>query len=121
MYEIFEQLLLKYGLTAYQVSKATGIPQSTLSTWKAKRNRISNENAEILCRYFGISLDQLMGVNKEENESEFQAKNDTERKVIMLCRKVGDAPQEERDAIISQFESTIDMYLKLKGIKKGED
>lgn len=38
MYEVFEQLLQKFGVTAYQVSKATGIPQSTLSNWKA-RNR----------------------------------------------------------------------------------
>lgn len=38
MYDVFEQLLQKFGVTTYQVSKATGIPQSTLSNWKV-RNR----------------------------------------------------------------------------------
>ena len=38
MYEIFVKLLEKYGLTAYKVSKATGIAGSTFSDWKNGRN-----------------------------------------------------------------------------------
>lgn len=38
MYEVFEQLLQKYGITAYKVSKETGITQSTLSDWKRGRS-----------------------------------------------------------------------------------
>lgn len=34
MYEIFEQLLQKYGVSAYKVAKATGVTQSALSDWK---------------------------------------------------------------------------------------
>lgn len=34
MYEIFSQLFPKLGVTAYKVSKATGISQSSLSDWK---------------------------------------------------------------------------------------
>ena len=34
MYEIFEQLLSKYGVTAYKVAKETGITTATLSNWK---------------------------------------------------------------------------------------
>lgn len=34
MYEIFLKLLKAKGCSAYQVSKATGIAQSTLSDWK---------------------------------------------------------------------------------------
>ena len=37
MYEIFEQLLQLFGVTAYQVSKATGVSQTTLSNWKKKK------------------------------------------------------------------------------------
>ena len=37
MYEIFRQLLKAKGLTVADVSKGTGISQSTLSNWK-KRN-----------------------------------------------------------------------------------
>lgn len=46
------------------------------------------------------------------------ARNDSERRLLMLCRKVGDASEEEKEALINQFESTIDIYLKAKGVKK---
>ena len=36
MYEVFEILLQKFNVTTYQVSKATGISQSTFSNWKSR-------------------------------------------------------------------------------------
>lgn len=53
-----------------------------------------------------------------EKISPFMAKDDTERKLLMVCRKAGNASPEEKEAIIKNFESTIDMYLRAKGIKK---
>lgn len=47
------------------------------------------------------------------------ARNDSERRLLMLCRRAGDASEEEKKALIDQFESTIDIYLRAKGIKKG--
>ena len=46
MYEIFEQLLHSYGISAYKFCKETGISQSTISTWKSKKNLISGEIAK---------------------------------------------------------------------------
>ena len=66
MYEIFEQLLQKFGVTAYQVSKATGISQSTLSSWKTRRNLLSGEKAKKIADYFGVTVDYLMTGKKEE-------------------------------------------------------
>ena len=60
MYEIFEQLLQKYNVTSYQVSKATGISQSTLSNWKNRRNLLSADKAKLIADYFGVTLDYLM-------------------------------------------------------------
>ena len=37
MYQKFVQLLQDRGMTPYQVSKATGVSQSTLSDWKTGR------------------------------------------------------------------------------------
>lgn len=67
MYEIFEHLLQKYGVTTYQVSKATGISQSTLSNWKSRRHLLSPDKAKLIADYFGVSLDYLM-TGKEEPE-----------------------------------------------------
>lgn len=67
MYEVFEQLLQKFGVTAYQVSKATGIAQSTFSSWKSRRNLISGDKAKKIADYFGVTVDYLM-TGKEESE-----------------------------------------------------
>ena len=60
MYEIFEQLLQRYGVTAYKVSKETGVTQSTLSDWKRGRSTPKTENMKKLADYFGITVDYLM-------------------------------------------------------------
>lgn len=69
MYEIFEQLLQKYGVTTYQVSKATGISQSTFSNWKSRRNLLSADKATLIANYFGVSLDYLMTGKEEPKET----------------------------------------------------
>lgn len=60
MYEVFEQLLQKFNVTTYQVSKATGIAQSTFSSWKTRKNLISGEKAKKIADYFGVTVDYLM-------------------------------------------------------------
>lgn len=66
MYEVFEELLQKFNVATYQVSKATGISQSTFSNWKARRNLIRGDKAKKIADYFGVSVDYLM--TGEENE-----------------------------------------------------
>lgn len=66
MYEIFEQLLQLHHATAYQVSKATGIAQSTLSDWKKGRSIPKTDKMQKIADYFGVSLQYLMtGSNSE--------------------------------------------------------
>ena len=60
MYEIFEQLLQKYGITAYKVAKETGITQSTLSDWKRGRSTPKTDNMKKIADYFGVSVEYLM-------------------------------------------------------------
>lgn len=60
MYEIFEQLLQKYGVTAYKVAKATGISQTTFSNWKSGRSNPKIDAMQKIADYFGITLDYLM-------------------------------------------------------------
>lgn len=68
MYEIFEQLLQKYSLTAYKVSKETGITQSTLSDWKRGRSTPKTENMKKIADYFGVSVEYLMTGKEEAKE-----------------------------------------------------
>ncbi len=60
MYEIFEQLLQKYGVSAYKVAKATGVTQSTLSDWKRGRSNVKTDKLKILADYFGVSIEYFL-------------------------------------------------------------
>lgn len=118
MYSIFEQLLQKHGVSSYKVSKDTGIAQSVLSDWKNGKSQIKQDKLQILADYFGVSLNYMMGLEEKETyENELEAKNATEKELLLLCRKVNDAPEEVKEQILNQFKSTIDIYLKAKGIK----
>lgn len=68
MYDIFETLLSKHGITIYKFCKDTGISQSTIYTWKKKRSLVGPEIGGKICDYFGISMDYLM-TGKESDES----------------------------------------------------
>lgn len=83
MYDIFERLLQKKGVTTYQVSKITGISQSTFSNWKNRRNLISTENGKKLAEYFGVSLDYLMGKNFIEEMGHVLQKERVEQKLTL--------------------------------------
>ena len=81
MYEIFEQLLQKYGVSAYKVAKETGVTQSTLSDWKRGRSTPKSENMKKLADYFGVSIDYLMTGKEETSNKEPQLKPKDERDI----------------------------------------
>lgn len=60
MYKKYEMLLSKYNKTSYQVSKDTGIPQSTLSNWKAGRSNPKVDKLKILADYFNVSIEYFL-------------------------------------------------------------
>lgn len=80
MYEIFEQLLQKYGVTPYKVSKATGVSQSSLSDWKRGRITPKTSTLQKIADYFGVTLDYLT-----------TGKDESKKKEITLT------PKDERD------------------------
>lgn len=62
-YEIFERLRAEKGVTAYQVSKATGVSTATLSNWKShyetdgKKGYIPKaDKILLLAKYFGVEV-----------------------------------------------------------------
>ena len=77
MYEIFEQLLQKFGVTTADVCKATGIGQSTMSNWKNRRNLISGKNAQLIADYFHISVDYLIKVNEKRGGQTYYLNEET--------------------------------------------
>lgn len=68
MYEIFVKLLEKYGVTAYKVSKATGIAGSTFSDWKSGRSTPKQDKLQKIADYFGVTVDYLMTGKEDESK-----------------------------------------------------
>lgn len=124
MYEIFEQLLQKYGVSAYKVSKATGVTQSTLSDWKRGRSTPKSENMKKLADYFGVSIDYLMtGKESEPKEPQLKPKDEKDIQVILynteqLLKQEGlmfdgnPASPEAIDSILSAMQVGMEMAKK---------
>ena len=68
MYEIFEQLLQEYGVTAYKVAKEAGVSQSMLSEWKKGVYTPKQDKLKKIADYFGVTVDYLMGNENTELE-----------------------------------------------------
>ena len=60
MYETFENLLKKMGVTVADVCKATRISSSTMTDWKKGRYESKADKLQRIADYFGVSLSYLM-------------------------------------------------------------
>ena len=57
MYEKFANLLSERGVTAYRVSKDTGIAANTLTDWKNGRSNPKFDKLLILAKYFDVPVE----------------------------------------------------------------
>ena len=64
MYERIAKLMEEKGLTAYRVAQDTGISQVSFSDWKSGRSKPSIDSLLILSKYFGVTLEELIGEDK---------------------------------------------------------
>lgn len=71
MYERFVQLLQEKGITAYRVSKETGVTQTTLSDWKTGRATPKTATLQKIADYFNVSLDWLTGSSEYRNINDY--------------------------------------------------
>ena len=71
MWEIFEGLLKRDGVSIAEVSRATGISQSVFSNWKKRNSKISAENAMKIADYFGVTVGFLMGVQEDVHQESY--------------------------------------------------
>lgn len=68
MYSIFSNLMENAGETPYQVAKATGVSQSTLSDWKTGKSVPRNPTLKKIADHFGVSVSYLKG-ESSQNET----------------------------------------------------
>ncbi len=58
--EILSKLISEKGVTSYEVSKSTGISESTISRMLNKNSKPNIKNRQILAKYFNVSEQYLI-------------------------------------------------------------
>lgn len=125
MYEIFEQLLQKHGVTSYRVSKEANVTQTALSNWKSGRSTPNTKTLQKIADYFGVSIDYLMTGEDSSTKKEpaLKPKDEKDIKHILenteqLLRQPGlmfdgkPASQESIDSILSAMQIGMEMAKK---------
>ena len=134
MYEIFSELLQKYDVTPYKVSKETGVSQSTLSDWKRGISTPKPDKLQKIADYFGVSLTYLLTGNMEEPEKEkapeltARDKRDIKKDLDSLREKLANKEfgpaaydgQEIPDEDIDLFLGQVDLMLRRVKVKNKE-
>lgn len=114
MYNRFVELLQEKGITAYRVSKDTGVTQTTLSDWKTGRATPKTATLKKIADYFDISLDWLIGNSEYRKDGDCSTSQD----IALVARHLEQIPEEDRKAIIRSIEATIDVYFNTKTQEK---
>lgn len=131
MYEIFVKLLEKYGVTAYKVSKATGIGGSTFTDWKNGRSVPKQDKLQKIADYFGVTVDYLITGVEEPQQKEITLTPKDERDIAndlksimnkLNAQEAGpasfegtDIPEADKELFAGQLEL---MLRRLKAINK---
>ena len=115
MYEVFEQLLQKYNVTSYKVSKDTGVTQTALSNWKSGRSTPTTKTLQKIADYFGVTIDYLMTGEEKEGGERYYLNEETAEMAQKLfenrdLRVLFDAAQ---DASSEDLKTTYDMLMAL--------
>ena len=122
MYEVFEQLLTKFGVTTADVCKATGIGQSTMSNWKNRRNLLSGKNAQLIADYFGVSVDYLMTGKEKEGGERYYLNDETSEiaQEIFENKELRLLFDATKDAQPEDLQTVHQMLLALKRKERGD-
>lgn len=123
MWEIFEELLNRDGVSIADVSRATGISQSVFSNWKRRNSRISAENAKKIAQYFNVTVGFLFGTQEGENTSKYYDNAVSE----LIAQQMYDDPQlhalfhVKRNIDVEKFKTFYDMVIALYKKEHPED
>lgn len=100
MYEKFAKLLEAQGVSAYKVSKETGISQATLSQWKNGQYELKADKLQKIADYFNVPLSYF-----------YEEKHEMTAKEYYVIRQTGEMVQRyfERPECRMLFDATKDM------------
>lgn len=114
MYEIFAKLMKAKGCSAYQVSKDTGIAQSTLSDWKSGKSIPKADKIQNIADYFGVSAEYLMTGEEKKDGPKYYLNDETaaiaqdifeNKELRLLFDAARDADPEDLETVHSMLQT----------------
>lgn len=123
VYSIFEQLLQKYNVSTYKVSKDTGIAQSVFSSWKSGISSPKPDKLQKIADYFNVSLEYLL-TGKEKEGGETYYLNDETKNIaqeIFANKELKLLFDAARDADAEDIRTIYSMLLALKRKEHGNN
>lgn len=103
MYEIFEKLLNENGVSAYKVSKYTGITTATLTSWKQGKYVPKQDKLQKIAEYFGVTVDYLMGIEVREEKPKEPVYSELKKLIARNGKEMSDAQKMELIKLLSQL------------------
>lgn len=100
--EKITQLIREKGLTQKEFSARTGIPQSTISDWKRKKQNPSSDKIPIICEVLGVDPNVLFTGTGCEKYNDVEiihvCKNSSEYDLLVEYGKLNDRFKERLHA-----------------------
>lgn len=95
------KLMNDRGVSAYRLSKDTGVAQSAISEYRSGKTMPGLDKLQVLADYFGITVDALIGQDPPTASAAF---SDEEIEIIRAFRTLSPATQDALLALVRTWE-----------------
>lgn len=106
-----------------ELARSLEVSQQTVAKWETGKSTPNPAMIARIASFFQVSGDYLLGLSSAQREGEYEDLSDIAQNadLILLCRKVQNAPAEKREQITDMLKESVQNYLKLIGIDDKKD
>ena len=118
-YKRYTRLLEENGVSSEFVKKRLGLPSGIFYEWECGLSQPDLKIIGKIASFFDVTAEWICyGSNDLRIDPDDVMKNKHEKNIIAMYRNAGDLSDEEASEFEDMFASTLDIYLKARGIKK---
>lgn len=96
--QILENLMEIKDISAYKLSKDTGIAESTIARWRSGIAMPSQDKLKKLANYFGVPVDYLLGIEEKPDIPQ-----DVEQLIEHYAIALAEMPDERRNKVMQRL------------------
>jgi transcriptional regulator with XRE-family HTH domain len=118
-----QEIRTNHKISQKELAQSLQVSQQTIAKWENGKATPNPNMIAKIANYFNISSDYLLGLSSipSPKEEETFLKISQNKDLLLLCRKVQNAPEEKREQITDMLKESVHNYLTLIGIEDTED